>query len=204
MHCFVLSNRFVSSGNFSVDISLNDLQSTVSTFLQLIVDVASAPSNYQPGDRVDSQNITTIAVAAGIAVSFVCRLVMRFPTSAPRSHLIFNPSQALCVAIGCCYFIARRRSNMKRHASESLLQQSLLVDHRASTTHLDFIQTPAETAVVPPILKPSAPPAECGALVVAVTRHAVRPSIHSPASPALLQPPQALNIDEISEDMTDQ
>lgn len=135
MNCFVLSNRFVSSDNFSVDISLNGLQSTVSTFLQLIVDVGSAPSNYQPGDRLDLQKIATIAVAAGIAVSFVCRLVIRFPTSAPRSHLIFNPSQALCVAIGfCCYFIARRRSNMKPHASESLLQQSLLADHRASTT----------------------------------------------------------------------
>ncbi len=204
MTCLVRSNKFVRSDNFSVDVSLNDLQSNGSTFLQLIVEVASAPSNFQPGDRVDLQNITTIAVAAGILVSFVCRLVIRFPPSALRSHLIFNPPQALCVAIGCCYLIARRRSGMKPQASESLLQQSLLAEHRASTTHLDFIQTPAETAVVPPILKPSAPPAECGALVVAVTRHAVRPSVHSPASPGHLQPPQALNHDEIFEDMTDQ
>jgi len=87
MTCLIFSNRFVSSDNFSVVVSLNDLQNNGSTFLQFSVEVASAPSNSQSGDRVDWQEITTIAVAAGIVV--------------------------LCVAIGCCYFIARRRSDMK-------------------------------------------------------------------------------------------
>ncbi len=89
MTCLIFSNRFVSSDNFSVVVSLNDLQNNGSTFLQLSVEVASAPSNSQSGDRVDWQEITTIAVAAGIVVSYVCRLVIRFPLSALLYHLIF-------------------------------------------------------------------------------------------------------------------
>jgi hypothetical protein len=69
MTCIVVSSSFVSSDNFSVVVSLNDLQSNGSTLLQLNVEVATAPPNSQPGNRIDWQEVTTIAVAAGIVVS---------------------------------------------------------------------------------------------------------------------------------------
>jgi hypothetical protein len=70
MTCIVFSSSFISSDNFSVIVSLNDLKSNGSTLLQLSVDVATAPPNLQPGNRIDWQEVTTIAVAAGIVVSY--------------------------------------------------------------------------------------------------------------------------------------
>lgn len=68
MTCLVFSSSFVSSDNFSVIVSLNNLQSNGSTLLQLSVDVAVLPGS-QPSGRIDWQEVTTIAVAAGIVVS---------------------------------------------------------------------------------------------------------------------------------------
>ena len=103
MTCLVFSSSFVGSDNFSIIVSLNDLQSNSSTLLQLSVEVAATPSNSQPGNHVDWQEVTTIAVAAGIVVRLVCSVF----------NVALNVPQVLCVAIGCCYFIARRRSDMK-------------------------------------------------------------------------------------------
>jgi hypothetical protein len=83
MTCLVFSSDFVSSDNFSVIVSLNNLQSNGSTLLQLSVDVAALPS-FQPGSRIDWQEVTTIAVAAGIVVSLV-RLMLKC-----RSHAILR------------------------------------------------------------------------------------------------------------------
>ena len=70
MACLVPSSSFISSDNFSVVFSLNDLQSNGTTSLLLTVSVADAPSSSPPDDHgVDWQEVTTIAVAAGIVVS---------------------------------------------------------------------------------------------------------------------------------------
>jgi hypothetical protein len=69
MTCVVLTGSFISSDNFSVVYSLNDLQSNGTTSLLFIAVVAAAPSSSPPDDHgVDWQEVTTIAVAAGIVV----------------------------------------------------------------------------------------------------------------------------------------
>jgi hypothetical protein len=109
MTCLVFSDSFGSSDNFSVVVSLNDLQSNGSTSLQLNVAVASKPPSpsAQPEDHIDWQEVTTIGVAAGIVVSRgLCADMSLF-------MLLLNAPQVLCVVIGCCYFIARRRRDRK-------------------------------------------------------------------------------------------
>jgi hypothetical protein len=70
MTCAVLATSFISSDNYSVVYSLNDLQSNGTTSLLFTVVVAAAPSSSPPDDDhgVDWQEVTTIAVAAGIVV----------------------------------------------------------------------------------------------------------------------------------------
>jgi hypothetical protein len=74
MTCCVLASSFVSSDNYSVVYSLNALQSNGTTPLLFAVVVAATPSSSPPDDDhgVDWQEVTTIAVAAGIVVG-LCR-----------------------------------------------------------------------------------------------------------------------------------